>query len=76
MNDDDRFEHRNSDSSEPETAGRGRHRWVMIACCLPILVIAAALVLTGSVTTAGLLFVLACMAMMAIMMFSPPGRQH
>lgn len=51
-----------------EHAGHRRHSWLMIACCIPMLVIALALVVAG-VVSPGLLFVaVACTAMMALMM--------
>ncbi|NNM97903.1 MAG: hypothetical protein HKL89_09920 [Candidatus Dormibacteraeota bacterium] len=46
---------------------------MMIACCIPMLVIAAVLVATGVVSAAFLIFALACTAMMALMM---RGRGH
>ncbi|WP_156665471.1 hypothetical protein [Rhodococcus phenolicus] len=58
------------------TGGHGRHRWMMLACCVPMLIIAGALVLTGSASVGGLVFALACAAMMAMMMFSPGGHRH
>jgi hypothetical protein len=46
----------------------GGHRWMMIACCIPMLVIAIVLVATG-VAGAGFIFVaIMCTAMMAMMM--------
>ncbi|MBI5310886.1 MAG: hypothetical protein HZB14_07685 [Actinobacteria bacterium] len=46
----------------------GSHKWVMVACCIPMLVIAIALVATG-VVGAGFIFVaLMCALMMALMM--------
>jgi hypothetical protein len=48
--------------------GHGGHGWMMIACCIPILVIAIVLVATG---VAGVGFIFAavmCTAMMAMMM--------
>lgn len=48
--------------------GHGGHGWLMIACCIPMIVIVVALVATG-VASAGLLIAaIACTAMMAIMM--------
>ncbi len=44
------------------------HGWMMIACCIPMLVIAIILVATG-VASAGFLFAaIACTVMMAMMM--------
>ena len=48
--------------------GHGGHRWMMIACCIPMLVIAGALVLTGVANGGAIIFALACTAMMALMM--------
>ena len=48
--------------------GQGAHGWLMIACCIPMIVIVVALVATG-VASAGLLVAaIACTTMMAIMM--------
>ena len=48
--------------------GRGGHSWMMIACCIPMIVIAVALVATGVVSPGFLLFAVLCTAMMALMM--------
>lgn len=53
-----------------QAAGRGGHGWMMIACCIPMIVIAIILVMTG---VAGPGFVFAaflCTAMMALMMWA------
>jgi uncharacterized membrane protein YiaA len=42
---------------------------MMIACCIPMLVIAVALVATGVVNAGFLLFAIGCTAMMFAMMF-------
>ena len=51
--------------------GHGGHRghgWMMIICCIPMIVIAVVLVATG-VASIGFLFVaIGCLAMMALMM--------
>lgn len=48
--------------------GHAGHGWMMIACCIPMIVIAITLVATG-VASPGFLFgALVCMAMMALMM--------
>jgi hypothetical protein len=44
------------------------HGWMMIACCIPMLVIAVALVATGVATPGFLFAAVACTAMMALMM--------
>jgi len=48
--------------------GHGGHGWMMIACCIPMLVIAIALVATGAVGFGWLFGALMCTAMMAMMM--------
>ena len=48
--------------------GHGGHGWMMVLCCIPMLVIAVVLVATG-VASVGFLFVaIMCTAMMAMMM--------
>jgi len=48
--------------------GRGGHGWMMIACCIPVLVIAVVLVVTGVVGVTFLVGAVACTFMMALMM--------
>lgn len=53
----------------------GEHGWMMIVCCIPMLIIAVVLVATG--VAAGFLFAaLACTAMMAAMMAGMHGGGH
>ena len=51
-----------------ESSKQPRHSWLMIACCIPMVVIAVALVATGVVGTGFIVVALACTAMMAMMM--------
>ena len=53
--------------------GHGGHRLMMIACCVPMLVIAGLLFATGVAGSGIILGALVCTAMMAAMMFSMPG---
>ena len=46
----------------------GGHGLMMIACCIPMLVIAVALVATGVVSTGFLLLAVGCTVMMVLMM--------
>lgn len=46
----------------------GGHSWMMIACCIPMLVIAVALVATGVVGPGFLVVAVLCTAIMAMMM--------
>lgn len=49
--------------------GHGGHSsWLMIACCIPMLVIAVILVATGVVGAGIILVAVLCTAMMALMM--------
>ena len=47
---------------------RRGHGLMMIACCIPMLVIAGVLVATGVASPAFLMFAVACTLMMALMM--------
>ncbi len=48
--------------------GRGGHSWMMIACCIPMLAIAIALVAAGVASPSFLFVAIGCTAMMAVMM--------
>ena len=50
-----------------DAGGHRRHGWMMIACCVPMLVIAIVLVVTGVASPAFLIVALGCTAMMAMM---------
>ena len=56
--------------------GHGGHRWMMIACCIPMLLVVAALVISGVVGAGALVFAVACLAMMWLMMRAMPGDHH
>lgn len=51
----------------------GGHRWMMIACCIPMLVVVAALVATGIAGTGAIIYAVVCLAMMWLMMKAMPG---
>lgn len=59
---------RPDNSAENASHARGRHSWMMIACCIPMLVIALVLVATGVVNASFLFIAVMCTAMMAMMM--------
>lgn len=61
--------------SSPQRAqgGHGGHSWMMIACCIPMLAIAIALVATGVASPGFLFAAIACTAMMAMMMNGMSG---
>ena len=46
----------------------GGHGWMMIACCIPMIVIAITLVATGAASPGFLFAAFLCTAMMALMM--------
>ncbi len=50
------------------SGGHGGHGWMMIACCIPMLVIAIILVATGIASPAFLVIAVGCTLMMAMMM--------
>jgi hypothetical protein len=52
----------------PGTGAAGGHSWMMIACCIPMLVIAVILVATGVVSPGFLVVAVGCTLMMALMM--------
>ena len=63
--------------SAPESGGpaKGGHGWMMIACCIPMLVIAVALVATGVVSPGFLVIAIGCTVMMAMMMRGMSGGE-
>ena len=46
----------------------GGHHWMMIICCVPMLLIAVVLVVSGVANAGAIVFALVCTAMMAVMM--------
>lgn len=58
--------------------GHGGHGWMMIACCIPMLLIAVLLVATGAASVGFLGAAIACTVMMALMMrgMDHSGRDH
>lgn len=55
--------------------GGGHGRWMMIACCVPMLAIAVALVASGVVGAGFLIVAVMCTVMMALMMVGMSGGQ-
>lgn len=64
-----------ADAPDPQAkkAKGGHGHWMMVACCVPMLVIAIALVATGVVGASFIVVAVACTAMMAMMMI---GMSH
>ncbi len=64
-------EHMHSMTPEEHASMHGSHkghRLMMIACCVPMLIIAIALVVTGVIGARFLIFAVACTLMMSLMM--------
>jgi len=59
--------------SHKVAGGHGGHGWMMIACCIPMLVIALVLVATGVVSSGFLVVAIGCTVMMTLMMWAMPG---
>lgn len=49
----------------PVRGGHAGHGWMMLACCIPMLLIVIALVVTGVASASTILYVLVCVAMTA-----------
>lgn len=54
-------------------AAHGIHRWMMIACCIPMVVIVGVLIATGAAGSGLLLYAAICIGAMVLMMFAMPG---
>ena len=65
----------NDEPTAQQGHGRG-HALMMLACCVPMLLIAFALVASGTAGGGAIIFALLCTAMMAAMMFAMPGHRH
>ncbi len=46
---------------------------MMIACCIPMLIVVAALVATGVAGTGAIIYAVVCLGMMWLMMRAMPG---
>ncbi len=67
-----------SPHEHPEQGGAPRwgHHLMMLACCIPMLVVVGVLVATGVAGAGAIVYALICTAMMAGMMFFMPGHKH
>ena len=61
-------EHSRTHAGRGHGGRHGGHGWLMIACCIPMIGIAVALVATGIASPGFLVVALACTGMMALMM--------
>ena len=64
----DRFSEPQQPPQPDKPKGRRGHGWMMIACCVPMLAIAVALVATGVLSVSWLVVAVICTLMMALMM--------
>ena len=58
------------------TGHHGGHHWMMIACCIPMILIAVALVATGVASPGFLVVALLCVGMMSAMMWGMGADEH
>ncbi len=68
--------HEEQPASEQAETKHGHSRWMMIACCVPMLAIVLALVVTGVVGFGFLIVAVVCTLMMAAMMGGKSHGQH
>ena len=61
--------------ADAHTGHRG-HGLMMLVCCIPVVLLAVALIATGRFSLGALLPALACMAMMGVMMMVMPGNHR
>ena len=62
---------RSSTKSKNSPIGtHGRHDWMMVVCCIPMLIVAVVLVVSGVVGAGFIAYAVLCTAMMAAMMYA------
>jgi hypothetical protein len=59
-----------------QTIGHTGHGLLMLVCCVPMIVVAVALVATGIAGWAAPLWALGCLVMMTAMMLAMPGEHR
>lgn len=57
-----------SDVDAVAKEGHGGHNWLMMACCVPMILIAIGLVFAGVVSVSYLIYAVGCLGMMFMMM--------
>ena len=57
-----------SDSDMDAKGGHGGHNWMMMACCVPMVLIALGMVIAGAISVSFLIYAVACLGMMFMMM--------
>lgn len=61
------------DSTHEHETGHGGHRWMMIACCIPMLIVVGVLVASGTAGSGAIIYAVVCLGMMWLMMRAMPG---
>ncbi len=61
-------EHSAHEGHEMGHSGHGGHHWMMMACCVPMVIVVLALVATGTLSAGFILFAVLCVGLMALMM--------
>lgn len=71
-------DHREDHPSADHSEGKGHrgHGFLMIRCCIPMLVIVGVLAATGAIGFGVIAFAVLCTVMMAIMMVAMPGSHR
>jgi len=65
-----------SDPQGHDHGGHAGHNWMMLACCVPMLVIAVALVAFGTAGAGIIILAIGCTLLMALMMGGMGGHGH
>lgn len=69
-------QHPDHGQTDDDPRGGSSHRWLMSACCVPMVLIVGALIATGAAGTGAIVFAAICLGMMALMMFAMPGGHN
>lgn len=64
------------DKEQAIKSGLGGHRLMMLVCCMPVVAGAVLLVATGVAGRGAIIAALACLVMMAMMVFAIPGGHN
>ncbi len=69
--------HEQTDHEQPGYEPRGKsHRWMMLACCVPMVIVVGVLLATGVACSVAILFAVICLGVMALMMLAMPGCHY
>lgn len=61
-------DHFTADQQPPRGRPSRSHHWIMLACCIPMVIVAIAMFATGTASPGLLLVAVVCTVMMALMM--------